>query len=97
MNKLILAYIYCLFNFVLKIMCDTDGWYARPALMSHRHSQMVRQSSFDRSIITIGWYDDPTMIGASLPMDGMPTQRRWLHHHRLMVCRAGVDGCIITA
>jgi hypothetical protein len=52
---------------------------------------MVRQSGVDRSIITTGWYTDPTMIGTSSPLDGTPGQHQWLHHHCLMVRRAGIN------
>jgi hypothetical protein len=37
------------------------------------HNQMVRCSGIDRSIITAGWYADPTMIGTSSPLDGVLT------------------------
>jgi hypothetical protein len=36
-------------------------------------------------------------MDTSSPLDGTPGQRRWTHHHCRTVCRADVDGHIITA
>jgi hypothetical protein len=46
--------------------------------------------------VTAGWYVGPVLIDTSSPPDGTLGRRRWLHHHRRMVHRTGVDGRIIT-
>jgi hypothetical protein len=36
------------------------------------------------------------IVSLTLP-DGAPGQCRWLHHHRRMIRRPDINGCIVTA
>jgi hypothetical protein len=55
--------------------------------MAASSPRMVRRPGIDSCNIIARWYARAVLMVASSPLDGTPSWRRWLHHHRRMVCR----------